>query len=833
MMTHIQTVLGKYELREEIGRGGMGIVYRAYDPIHAIEVAIKELQFTAPDQNNQEMIDRFRREAHTGSLLQHPGIVRVIEAGSEADRYYLVMELISGKTLKDTLSQGENFNETTLLDLQIQICEALAYAHQMGVVHRDIKPDNIFITPQYQVKIMDFGIARMNTTEHFMLQTQAGTMLGTLAYMSPEQLQDSAMVDHRTDIFSLGVVFYEIYTGHLPFEGEGMGQTILNILSAEPIPPIQHNPRLRPELNTLILRMLHKRRGERYQNMSDIATDLCRLLHQIEQEKTAAQVIPHSPHSIQRPTGVFRQRPTLQTRISSLDTFSSDTQPRMGRLHDIISDKDVPLNLKETSHPLLFTDRTQGIRLEVTPDWQEAWLSIDPLYAPETVTAESLVAFLERNGIRFGIQQEVIQTAVQQGFLERTRIAQGEPVIHGEDGWFEYLVKDTCAGPQQREDGSVDFRELNLLTSVPAGTPLMQYHPPTEGIPGMDIRGKIIPPQKGQERRLLEGKGTCRSPDNPHILIAAVPGRPVRAFQTVRVENLIELDEVGVKSGHVSFDGSVIVKGNVQSGYRVRAGGDIVIQGSVEDAILEADGNLTIQGSVFGGQNTCLFAKGNILAHFIQQAQIACQGSLHVYEGLFHCQVRSLGPVRVGLAQGKGQINGGQVSSGHLIQARVVGSAAATTTSLFLGVDPLIEARLSDLEEALRLNKRQLEENLKSLIYIRTQAQNLVHRQQELEKERSELMIAGNTLTDEVLFLREQIKHASQLPNCKVLVQNQLYAGVRINIAGTLRTFNEDYQGPLQARCQPRNSRERDIVVEYWRVVLAEDNGPALAAAID
>jgi len=835
MMTQTRTVLGKYGLKEEIGRGGMGVVYKAEDPARKTEVAIKELQLNASDQNAQEMIDRFRREAHTGGLLKHPGIVSVIEAGAEADRHYLVMELLNGQTLKDILAHGEAFSETTLLDLLIQSCEALAYAHQAGVVHRDIKPDNILITPQHQIKIMDFGIARMNTSEHFMLQTQAGTMLGTLSYMSPEQLQDSAMVDHRADIFSLGVVFYEIYTGQLPFEGESMGKTIMNILSQEPTPPLSHNPKLRPELNTLILRMLHKRRGERYQQMTDVANDLRQLLQKIESGESAglAPGLPRPDASVylKRPTGQVRNRLTSETRIGgALADLSPQTNPFMGKMETVLQAEG--LASENGRKPLFFSDRPHGLSLEVQPDWSEAWLSLDPLYAIETATHEAIHSFLERTGIVSGLLQEPIEKAAQQGFLEREKIAQGEPVCHGQDAWLEYLIPDIDQGPAESEDGSVDFRELNLLVSVPEGTPLMLHHPPTEGQAGKDICGKALQPRKGLEKRLLEGKGTALHPENPHLLVATQAGKPIRGAQSVRVENLIHLDEVGVKSGNICFDGSVVVRGNVHSGYRVEAGGDILVQGSVEDAVLEAGGNIQILGSVFGNQKTQLKAKGTIRAHFIQQAQVECQGSLWVCEGLLHSQVRSMGPVLVGINDGKGQINGGQISSAHLIKARILGSPSSTTTTLYIGVDPIVETRLSDLDEELKLNKRKLEENIKALIYIRTQARDQVERQKELEAERTALMVEGNTLTDEVQFLREQIKLSQQPLQCRILALEKIFAGVRFNFSGALRTLDQDQIGPLQARClQAQNTRNREVSIEFCQErTLEEPLIPSLPA---
>jgi uncharacterized protein (DUF342 family) len=818
-MTQTQTVLGKYALIKEIGRGGMGVVYQALDQLNHRPVAVKELRLeNLSSADAEEMIARFQREARTAGLLQHTGIVSVYDFGQEGHEHYLIMELLEGKTLKDLLSEGYAFSELELLDILVQICDALEFAHQQGVVHRDIKPDNILITPQSQVKIMDFGIARMNTTEHFTLQTQAGTMLGTLSYMSPEQLQDSAMVDHRADIFSLGVMLYEIYTGRLPFEGESMGQTIMNILSQPLAPPQTHNPSLRPELNTLIERMLHKRRGERYQHMSDVAADIQQLRSQIElSEQAGASNLPRPNLLIKRPTGIMRNRLTSETRIGgSYKDHTNQTNPVMGRIQDVLEEEglentDQALGLK----PHIFNDRPHGITLEVSADWQQAWLNVDPLYALETVTPDILLAFLQRSGLIFGLNQAVLDKAVRQGFLERELVAQGEPVTDGQDAWLEYLLDEIGQGPVENEDGSVDFRQLNILATVPEDTPLLLRHPPIEGKAGKDLSGKIISPRVGVDRRLLEGEGTCRHPDDPNLLVAAIPGHPVKGVQSVRIQNLVQIEEVGVKSGNIQFDGSVIIAGNVHSGYQVEAGGDIIVKGSVEDAVLNAGGNIVIHGSVFGNQNTHIRAKGNIHAHFIQQAQIECQGSLHVREGLFHSQVRTVGPIRVGTQEGKGQINGGQVSSAHLIKARILGSPSSTTTTLYLGVDPIVETRLGDLEEKLKLNKRKLEENIKSLIYLRTQARDQVERQKELEVERTRLMIEGNTLTDEVQFLKEQVKLSGQPQQCRILALNQIYAGVRFNFSGAMRTLDSDQPGPLQARCLQKNTREREVSLEF------------------
>ncbi len=268
-------VLGKYEILEEIGRGGMGVVYKAKDVRIERTVAIKELLINPSlAKAAEEIIARFHREAQTAGSLQHPNIVTIHDFGEDSGSHYIAMEFIEGKNLKEYMEEGHQFSDVQLVDILIQTCEGLQHAHDRKIVHRDIKPDNISITSKGDVKITDFGIARMSTNNPMMSMTQDGTMLGTLGYISPEQLQDSRRVDHRADIFSLGAMMYELYTSQLPFDGGNLGATILKIVSEDPTPPTRLNPDLDPRIEKVVMKALQKLPDFRYQSAREISDEL-------------------------------------------------------------------------------------------------------------------------------------------------------------------------------------------------------------------------------------------------------------------------------------------------------------------------------------------------------------------------------------------------------------------------------------------------------------------------------------------------------------------------------------------------------------------------------
>jgi serine/threonine protein kinase len=209
--------LERYRIDEEIGRGAMGVVYRAWDLTLEREVALKELTFPAGMATSvrQEMVERFFREARSAARLTHPNVVQVFDVLSEGDRYFIAMELLSGAPLGALLERGP-LPASAAVQIMVQILDGVQAAHSAGIVHRDLKPDNIHILDDGRVKVTDFGIAKIMSGLGTGTMTQMGTIIGTPGYMAPEQVRGEA-VDHRTDVFALGVVFYEMLAGSNPF----------------------------------------------------------------------------------------------------------------------------------------------------------------------------------------------------------------------------------------------------------------------------------------------------------------------------------------------------------------------------------------------------------------------------------------------------------------------------------------------------------------------------------------------------------------------------------------------------------------------------------------
>src|SRR5688572_17525273 len=222
--------IGKYEVRRALGKGAMGMVYEGFDPVIERKVAIKTILAENLEAFDlEEATARFKREAQAAGRLQHPGIVAVYEYGNDADMAFIVMEYVEGRELKDAMRSDNRFEVIEIFEIMKQLLTALDYSHKQGVVHRDIKPANVMLLPGPKVKIMDFGIARLESSS----LTQAGTVVGTPTHMSPEQLM-GIPADGRADIWSAGVILYELLTGVSPFLAETPAAVMHNVLQGEP-----------------------------------------------------------------------------------------------------------------------------------------------------------------------------------------------------------------------------------------------------------------------------------------------------------------------------------------------------------------------------------------------------------------------------------------------------------------------------------------------------------------------------------------------------------------------------------------------------------------------
>jgi len=261
--------IGRYRILGELGRGAMGVVYKAQDPNLDRVVALKTIILEKDTEGREEYQKRFFLEAKAAGKLSHPNIVTTYDFGEEDGIAYLAMELLEGTDLRKRAAEGA-LPAADAVDIARQVAEGLAFAHERGIVHRDIKPGNIMLLPRGQAKIMDFGLARMRLADH---KTSTGMVLGTPRYMSPEQISGEP-VDPRSDLFSLGIVLYEMLSGTRLFAGSEMAQVMHSITHDEHLPPTQGDPTLPSMLDFVVARALKKDPAVRYQAADDFAADL-------------------------------------------------------------------------------------------------------------------------------------------------------------------------------------------------------------------------------------------------------------------------------------------------------------------------------------------------------------------------------------------------------------------------------------------------------------------------------------------------------------------------------------------------------------------------------
>jgi CHASE2 domain-containing sensor protein/predicted Ser/Thr protein kinase len=259
---------GRYKIVEVLGKGGMGMVYKGLDPVLDRPVALKtiRLDFALSSTETAELKERLIQEAKAAGKLSHPNIVTIYDVGVQEGINYIAMEYLSGYTLEDFLKKKRELNYKIVAKIIMQACEALSYAHQHGIVHRDIKPGNIMLLEDFHVKVMDFGIARLDTTS----LTKSNVALGTPHYISPEQLEGKP-ADKRSDLFSLGVVLYELLTRQKPFQGESISSLMYRILNYDPPPPSSINGKTPPVIDRIVSKAIAKKPEERYQDAGEIS----------------------------------------------------------------------------------------------------------------------------------------------------------------------------------------------------------------------------------------------------------------------------------------------------------------------------------------------------------------------------------------------------------------------------------------------------------------------------------------------------------------------------------------------------------------------------------
>ena len=343
----IGSTIAHYRIQKRLGSGGMGVVYEAEDTNLGRQVALKFLSETL--ERDAPMLERFQREARAASALNHPGICTVHAIEQHNGQHFIVMELLEGEPLAARMG-SHPMEAATLLDLAIQIADALESAHAKGIVHRDLKPANLFVSPRGQVKILDFGLAKIDrgrsadqetvaygsSRDRNTDLTVAGTVLGTVQYMSPEQAR-GLLTDARTDLFSFGAILYQMATGARAFEGDTQAMIFDAILNREPRPAAELNPDLPAALGQILAKALEKDRGYRYQTAAEMKTDLLRLKRDVASGPRRAAELADSkarPESAVNPP----RRSVAVLYFENLSGAKEDEYFRDGITEDIITE---------------------------------------------------------------------------------------------------------------------------------------------------------------------------------------------------------------------------------------------------------------------------------------------------------------------------------------------------------------------------------------------------------------------------------------------------------------------------------------------------------------
>ncbi len=308
--------LGRYNIIGELGQGAMGTVYKAVDPLIDRVVAIKTINLSLALDEKDEYESRFYQEAKAAGRLSHPNIVTIYDVGRSGEIAYIAMEFLQGRELREILNDGKGMPVEKVINIVAQVAQGLAYAHEYGIVHRDIKPSNIMIVRDGHVKITDFGIARMASAA---VRTQTGMVLGSPKYMSPEQVVGK-LTDQRSDIFSLGVMLFEMLTGQAPFAGENVNAIMYQTLNSVPPPPSTLSPNVPEMLNFIVAKALAKKLDHRYQDAKEFAGDLYSCRDRLPrptqaQEESKLQVAPTT------------SRPAPSPVSKHIDTSDDESKP--------------------------------------------------------------------------------------------------------------------------------------------------------------------------------------------------------------------------------------------------------------------------------------------------------------------------------------------------------------------------------------------------------------------------------------------------------------------------------------------------------------------------
>ncbi|MCG5500940.1 DUF342 domain-containing protein [Ectothiorhodospira lacustris] len=469
---------------------------------------------------------------------------------------------------------------------------------------------------------------------------------------------------------------------------------------------------------------------------------------------------------------------------------------------------DAEAELTEREFPI--ARRMDGsFRLTLDARKHTATLLITPPRGGAAVNEEVVRQAIAQQSIVHGLDEGALVATVQAGRMERSEavIARATPPIHGRDTEFESLIPEARRRmPHIDERGRADYRDLGEVPQVSPGTPLMRRHPATSGTHGTNLLGQVIPARPGREFPFAAVlRNVAPTPDDPALLVATIAGAPVVVPRGVIVEESLQVDKVDLSSGNLSFEGSVLIRGDVVSGMKVTASGDIIVNGMVEGAVLEAGGDIQVRHGVVGqlhlneqqdgkaGPTASLKAGGTVTAHFLENARVQA-AQVVVQEQVFHCRINATYSIVVGsTAARKGQIVGGVVRAGELIECRLLGSPAAPHTQVVAGVDPELRDQFRALEQRIEQQTHLAEELSRSLHFAKLHPERVAA---------DFLRRADNTLVEAQGHIRELelgkeslLAQMGRSEGACILVRQRIYPGVEVWIGDRPRRIESESVG--------------------------------------
>ena len=444
------------------------------------------------------------------------------------------------------------------------------------------------------------------------------------------------------------------------------------------------------------------------------------------------------------------------------------------------------------------------IAVTIASDKMTASLTIIPSCGGRPADREQVLDALKQAGVVSGILDAEIDAAIAAGKADARLIARGKAPVHGTDAEFRSLIPEIKSrSPRVDNRGTVDYRDLGLFVTVAAGDPLMERIPATEGVPGENVLGEIAPAKPGKDSPFAPGlQGATVSADDENLLVAEIAGQPLLVAHGVKVESTLKVQSIDLSTGNLAFEGTVNIVGDVKSGMKIRASGDVIIGGMVEAAEIQADGDISIKGGIIGhgekvqeGSSRHDVARiscgGSISALFVENAHLEARNSILIAEVAKQSELTAINQVVVGReGSKKGHIVGGLTRATLLIQAQVVGSPTGVRTELEVGVNPLLQSKMDAVGKRLQQLEKEQEELARIIAYARDNPQRIKpDLLQKTERTCEKLQLDIDTCTQEKNVLQTQLSLAD---DARVVISQKVFGGVQVRIGNKMRQVDEE-----------------------------------------